>query len=176
MIKNVLIIKEQFVGKYECRGEFYHSITVFDLDKLNAISKTLIEDRYFKEWSEKYGEVIEPMNLVDWSFEDFIEEMTSFKENSFFDHRNIETFDLNNEDEKVNFLKELHSFVTDKKHNDPSECHYSTVFMPTFFSDEQIKSCDITDQISISDATLIEANINGSAFSSTVKTESIKLL
>lgn len=68
----LLVINESFSGEYECRGENYSDTLVLDKEKLNIAAKRAVE-KLLPEWIKQHGDV-EPVNNVDWSWEDLWED------------------------------------------------------------------------------------------------------
>ncbi len=160
-INKVLVIEEQFEGQFECRGEKTQSLVVFNLDKLDAISKSLIESRFLKEWTEKHNEEIDMMNGVDWSFEDFEEEISlTLKDNETLFHREIKTFDLTRFSEVNKFLRMMSNYNEKLKLRDSQPSDYVNEHMLKYFSEADLESADITGSIEIKNKTESELFIH----------------
>ncbi len=144
---NILWIHEYSEGEYECRGERYNEMVVFDLGKLNTLSKETIENKLLEEWTDKHGE-IEPLNGSDWSFEDILEEIEVGEYESISQRYKGELTQESIDLTKDSDLEKMESFY--KLFNDSETSYTNLVIMEVlenFFSKEEIESCNITSKI-----------------------------
>lgn len=70
----IVIITESYDGVFEYRDEKYSSIYIFNQEKLDALSKKTFESNFLEQILEE-DDSYEPINGVDYSFEDIEEEM-----------------------------------------------------------------------------------------------------
>lgn len=146
-VARILYIEEYYEGEYECRGEKYKTVHIYDLDKLNALSKKVIEERLLESWLEKLGDDISPMNGNSWSFEDIQEEIACGNFDSVEDEYMGELIINDIDFTKSNFQDKLNQLY--KSYNDVNkygQLVYEKALL-TMFTEEELKSCRVDENI-----------------------------
>jgi hypothetical protein len=149
MISKILVIQEYYEGEYECRGERYTNGVIFNLTKLNELSKLKIETSLAAEWKIKLNEEIEPMNGESFSFEDLQEDLCCDEniitvEGQYNGEITENTFDIEDiSQEDLAIIQDCVSSVN---------TYTATQFeenLSKYFSAEELKECNITEKISV---------------------------
>jgi hypothetical protein len=149
MVSQILVIHEYYEGEYECRGERYTNGVIFNLTKLNELSKEKIEKTLASEWKAKLNEDIEPMNGESFSFEDIQEDLCCDKnvttiENQYNGELTENIFDIENISQE--------SLVIIKNCVEANNKYTATKFeenLSKYFSKEELNECNITEKISV---------------------------
>lgn len=157
MVKKVYTISETSEGEFECRGEAYHSLVIYDLDKLNATAKAIIEEKYLTEWLK---EGYTPLSKDGWGFADLLEEYEmsddseSVRVNEPFEY-DSETLELDLEDpeQQKQFIETVKDFIEDKSHMETINSYIVENVMTKIFTESQLKEADITKSIQLTKKT-----------------------
>lgn len=147
--RKVLVVKEQYEGEYECRGEVTNSLSLYNLDKLNALSKIKIEGGLLEKWEKEAGEELEPLNGKEYSFEDIQEAI------AIGDYPTVETYNngtleidiIDFEDTSEKEIEQLKmEMLQSSKYN---QTIFENEVLSTFFSNEEIASCCVREKLKI---------------------------
>lgn len=173
---NLLIVKETSEGEFESRGEKYFSFDIFDLDKLDALSKKAIEEKNLvQQWADEENgdpEDYEPMNGIDWSWEDLEESLNCGKskyEKVMKDRREFDTeiYRIDTSDAKER--QKLVKLLKENKSNSTYQTQLNSVFieyaLTEFFSKEEIKDINITDSVSFKTRGIVDVSIGNDIIS-----------
>jgi hypothetical protein len=176
----VFVVEEYSEGEFECAGENYKSLVVFDLFKLDELSRDKFKNIMLKKREEQNPEAeFVPKNGKSWSFEDIKNEIDVYIEESGKGVRGFERneyiFDLNNKEEEEKFIELMSSHIKDRNGNTQVDSLYVENELNYFLSEEEIKSADITKEINISVVSTVNVNIKGTEISKSIKERSVNL-
>lgn len=176
----VFVVEEYSEGEFECAGENYKSLVVFDLFKLDELSRDIINNVMLKKREEQNPEAeFTPKNGKSWSFEDIKNEIDIYIEESGKDIRGFErneyTFDLNNKQEEEKFIELMSSHLKDRNGSTQVDSLYVENELNYFLSEENIKSADITKEINISVVSTVNVSIKDTEISKSIKERSVNL-
>jgi hypothetical protein len=157
-MNKIMIITEYYEGEYECRGEVYQNTIILNLDKLDALSKLKIETSLLAKWQKEEDFYIDPINDEDWSFEDIMESLYSFRVMDSFHNgqQNISTIELDKKTDDD--VKKIIYAIKDKKTSG------QTVFLEKIlrksFTENEINDVVVTDKFSLEIKTSLFLNDN----------------
>lgn len=176
----VFVVEEYSEGEFECAGEKYNSLVVFDLFKLDEISKNSIKNVMLKKRKEQNPEIeLSPQNGESWNFEDIKNEIDIYVGESGEDVRGFErneyTFDLNNKQEEEKFIELMSSHLKDRNGNTQVDSFYVENELNYFLTEEEIKSADITNEINVSVVSTVNVSIKETEISKSIKEKSVNL-
>ncbi len=145
-MNNLVIIEEFEALSHECRGESIHDVDIYCLNRLNKLSKEIIEASYKDKWLAE-DDSIEPLNGIDWSFEDLMEDYdcSSDKMRHYNAELNIEFIDSNDLQGNIDAVKLLINTLdknsSANRYVKDIATRYSKEVMHRYFTLDEIHSC-----------------------------------
>lgn len=165
MIKRVVVVYEEYQGEAESYNLVFSAFSIYDADKLDAVSKYVLENGLIEKMKEKHGEDIEPMNESEWSFDDIEEEIYHTDEYEKLSQREDYTLDVRTFDLNEKTLKEIYSIYKNHKSTNSqfSSGEYENI-LQSFFTKNQIKDFDLTNKFDFEIIEKVSLKLNDSNF------------
>lgn len=176
---NLLIVTEYSEGEFKLRGDQYFSFVIFDLDKLDVLSKKVIEKQNLvQKWADNDNcnfEDITPMNGIDWCWEDIEESIVcnhskynKAVENTFKFKTNIYRLDTSKTKDLKTIFKLLKGFEHDNLNKNEIESIFINYALCPYFSVKEIRELDITKNVSYKTRGIVDISISNDVFSTDI--------